>query len=139
MFGGDQNHFCLLSRIETAAATPFGMTFPETSNLYANVQNNNKIVWKNVEVVASGGFDLSGFVTVGNPHPKEREVLFKVHAPSLGGQDPWGHVELEIPNELATKIRGSHINPKIATFIEDTLRILKLDEPIGPVKLDVGE
>jgi len=50
VFGTDQNHFCLLARVTTSAAAPFGMTFPETSALYANVQNNNKIAWKNIEV-----------------------------------------------------------------------------------------
>ncbi len=139
MFGGDQNHFCLLSRIETAAAAPFGMTFPETANLYANVQNNNKIVWKNVEVVASGGFELFGFVTVGDPHADAQEVLFKVHAPALVGKHPWGHIELELPSLLATKIRDAHLDTTIATFNEDTLRILKLDKLIGPVKLDQRE
>ena len=139
MFGGDENHFCLLSRIETTGTAPFGMTFPETANLYANVQNNNKIVWKNVEVVASGGFDLPGFVTLGNPQLTGRELLFTVHAPSLGGEHAWGHVELEVPNEFATKLRAAHLDPSVATFVEDTLRILKLDTPIGPAKVDGGE
>ncbi|RVU19977.1 zinc metalloprotease [Streptomyces antnestii] len=139
MFGGDQNHFCLLSRIETAAAAPYGMTFPETSNLYGNVQNNNKIVWKNVEVATSGHFDLPGFVTVGNLTDTEREVLFAVHAPSLGGERPWGHVELEVPDELAAKLRHAHLDPTVASFEENTLRIHKLDKLIGPVKVDAGQ
>lgn len=46
----DQNHFCLLGRITTGGVSPFGMTFPETSNLYLNVQNNNHIAWKNIHV-----------------------------------------------------------------------------------------
>ena len=43
-FGSDQFHFCLLARIEE------GMTFAETGNLYANVRNNNNIVWTNIAV-----------------------------------------------------------------------------------------
>jgi hypothetical protein len=50
-FGADQGHFCLLARIETSTAAPFGMDFPETTDVYANTRNNNKIVWKNVTVV----------------------------------------------------------------------------------------
>ncbi len=50
-FGPDQGHFCLLARIETSSAAPFGMDYPETSDVYSNTQNNNKIVWKNVTVV----------------------------------------------------------------------------------------
>jgi hypothetical protein len=54
-FGADRAHFCLLARIETVTATPFGMTFAETGNLYANVQNNNNIVWKNIAIVDTDG------------------------------------------------------------------------------------
>lgn len=50
-FGADRAHFCLLSRIETATTSPYGMTTPEGSNLWANVKNSNNIVWKNITVV----------------------------------------------------------------------------------------
>jgi hypothetical protein len=50
-FGGDQGHVCLLARIETSTVPPFGMTSPETTDVYANTKNNNHIVWKNVTVV----------------------------------------------------------------------------------------
>ena len=43
-FGGDQGHVCLLARIETSPTAPFGMTFAETSDVYANTKNNNNIV-----------------------------------------------------------------------------------------------
>jgi hypothetical protein len=49
-FGTDQGHVCLLARIETATASPFGMTFLEGSNIGDNVRNNNNIAWKNVTV-----------------------------------------------------------------------------------------
>ena len=49
-FGSDKGHFCLLSRIETSSSSPYGMTFPETSNFYQNVSQNNNIVWKNISV-----------------------------------------------------------------------------------------
>jgi|GEM_PF-503732 len=69
--GGDESHFCLLSRIETSSTAPFGMTFPETSNLYQNVQNNNNIVWKNVTVATpEDGSRLAASVIVGNFFPE---------------------------------------------------------------------
>jgi hypothetical protein len=52
-FGTDTNHFCLLARVTTSGVAPFGMTFPETGALYANVQNNNHIAWKNLGVYDS--------------------------------------------------------------------------------------
>lgn len=50
-FGSDQGHFCLLARIETSTAAPFGMDFTEGPDVNLNTKNNNKIVWKNVTVV----------------------------------------------------------------------------------------
>ena len=50
-FGSDKGHFCLLARIETSTTAPFGMDFPETTDINSNTKNNNKIVWKNVTVV----------------------------------------------------------------------------------------
>lgn len=60
-FGADAAHFCLLARIETNTVSPFGMTFPETTNLWQNVKNNNNIAWRNVTIenviprMATGG------------------------------------------------------------------------------------
>ncbi len=54
-FGGDAGHFCLLARVETAVASPFGMTFAEGADVNTNTRNNNNIAWKNITVV-----DLSG-------------------------------------------------------------------------------
>jgi hypothetical protein len=70
-FGTDKSHFCLLARIETASTTPFGMTFPETTDLYNNVKNNNNIAWRNVSIIdlnPSGAGRLSGATssTIGN-------------------------------------------------------------------------
>ena len=44
----EPHHFCLLSRI-VGASDP--MTVSETSNISANVLNNNNIAWKNLSVV----------------------------------------------------------------------------------------
>ncbi len=49
--GPDEHHFCLLTRIEGTATAPFGMTTPETTDLWWNVKNNNNIAWRNLSVV----------------------------------------------------------------------------------------
>ncbi len=61
-FGADKSHFCLLARIETSQTGDFGMTFPETPDLYSNVKNNNNIVWKNVEIVDNDPSNKRGFI-----------------------------------------------------------------------------
>jgi hypothetical protein len=54
-FGADQGHVCLLGRIETSTAAPFGMASAETADVNANTRNNNNIAWKNVTVVGFSG------------------------------------------------------------------------------------
>jgi subtilisin family serine protease len=63
-FGPDQFHFCLLARIETSVSAPYGMTFPETANLWNNVKKNNNIIWKNIAVKdnVAGDIGLSGML-----------------------------------------------------------------------------
>lgn len=67
-FGDDKGHFCLLARIETAGTAPYGMTSPETGDLWLNVKNNNNIAWKNVSVmtIPGSGSDVSDYVLVAN-------------------------------------------------------------------------
>jgi len=73
----DQNHFCLLARITTSAAAPFGMTFPETGDLYSNVQNNNNIAWKNIAVYNLNMSDAPAYAVVGNFGEQSMKARFK--------------------------------------------------------------
>ena len=43
-------HFCLAARIETNPAPPYGMTFPEGSDIGTNTRQNKKIAWKNCHI-----------------------------------------------------------------------------------------
>lgn len=65
-------HFCLLARIETSATAPYGMTYPETNDLFNNVKSNNNIVWKNVTVM-----DSVQTIGMGNPGSGTGCVLVK--------------------------------------------------------------
>ena len=106
-FGADQHHFCLLSRIETSSSSPFGMTTPETTNLYANVQNNNNIVWKNISIVDDlpGSAKATGF-TVANfgKKPQNLSLHFKV-ASDARLLLKWGTVLIDVPAVFAQRLR----------------------------------
>ncbi|QMU29981.1 M4 family metallopeptidase [Adhaeribacter radiodurans] len=72
-YGLDFSHFCLLSRIETSTTAPFGMTFPENTDLNLNVKKNNNIAWKNITVVdEAAGDGLTAAVAIGNYLEQER-------------------------------------------------------------------
>lgn len=98
-FGADKTHFCLLARIETSTTAPFGMTTPETGNLYANVKNNNNIVWKNISIVDTDG-DGARFadVVIGNFGRERYETRLVFETPKRRGTPTlfdWGHILVE--------------------------------------------
>ena len=102
-FGADKAHFCLLSRIETAPTAPFGMTSPETSNLYANVQNNNNIVWKNITIVdevADGGRFASIVLGSFARGKYSARLVFSTPRNERPSVFEWGHVVVELDESL---------------------------------------
>lgn len=105
--GADQHHFCLLSRIETSPSAPFGMTSPETSNLYANVQNNNNIVWKNISVVDDlPGTGRTTGLLIANFSRKPQDISLRFNV-AREDRDlfKWGRILIDVPCALAEKFR----------------------------------
>lgn len=107
-FGADRAHFCLLARIETDSAPPFGMTFPETGNLYANVQNNNNIAWKNVTIVDIDG-DGGRFADLvighfGDEWDRETtRLIFRTPKDEALPLFDWGHLLVEFRGEAVAE------------------------------------
>jgi hypothetical protein len=106
-FGADKAHFCLLARIETSAAAPFGMTSPETGNLYANVQNNNNIVWKNISIVDTDGDGARFADMVIGKFDRERHEAHLVFETPKHQEIPnlfdWGHILVEFRGEVLAR------------------------------------
>jgi hypothetical protein len=117
------------------------MTSAETTDLYANVQNNNNIVWKNISVVDDlpGTSRSTGF-TVANYGKKRQEFLlhFKV---SREERDlfKWGQVMIDIPYPLAKKLREGE--SKGIKWVSKTSLLVSNPSGIvgGPINLDPGE
>jgi len=114
-FGADKAHFCLLARIETSATAPFGMTTPETGNLYANVQNNNNIVWKNISIVDTDG-DGARFadMIIGN-FGRERRATHLVFTTSKGRGSSlfdWGYILVEFRGDALIKLSKDKVAGK---------------------------
>jgi hypothetical protein len=135
-FGADAQHFCLLARIETSPTAPFGMTSPEGTNLYANVTDNNNIVWKNITVVDEvAGNGRTGF-TVANFTEEEQDVRVRF---SLADEEPtvldWGRVYIDLPAELARRARRGKVRG-VEWVDETTLLLLdrRADLRLGKVK-----
>lgn len=132
-FGADRGHFCLLSRIETQSTAPFGMSSPETSDLYANVTNNNNIVWKNVTVVdeVAGTGRTSGFV-LANFDQEVQKLRLAFTAPD---ESPsvfeWGQVFVDVPVELGRRLREAR-SDGVEWLSETTFIVLKPGATLEP-------
>lgn len=101
---GEPHHFCLLSRIETSTTSPYGMTFPEGSNLTTNVQNNNNIVWKNVHVLSDlGAGGETAQVFVWNLSDEERLTRWVFGLPDDFVQREWGQLFVDLGEKLFHK------------------------------------
>jgi hypothetical protein len=141
-FGADAGHFCLLSRIETAPGPGFGMTIAETGNLYANVANNNNIVWKNITVVdeeADGGRMSAAIVANFGRERQQVRLVFKTPKERDSMFD-WGQVWFSVTKQMNelwqrsnTKLEG------IKQLDDDTYRVLGPGATIGPIELRPGE
>jgi hypothetical protein len=138
-FGAGQSHFCLLARIETSATAPFGMTFPETANLYANVKNNNNIVWKNITIVDEqpGGGRFASVIIANFAREAEPATLLFL-APR--GQGPsmldWGQVFLEFPSGLIGQRAGKDDGTAGVRRLDDTtFELLEPEARLGTFEL----
>jgi hypothetical protein len=141
-FGADRAHFCLLARIETSLSPPYGMTSPETSNLYANVQNNNNIVWKNIEVVDNvPGSGRSANFIVANYFDEIQAVTLVVQAPKRERPSifDWGHVYLDLPKGLVKLLSEQGDSAGVRQMDEDTFEIVKSGAVLGPFELSPEE
>lgn len=136
-FGADKAHFCLLSRIETSSTPPYGMTTPEGPDLNANVRNNNKIVWKNVEVMTPGS--RIGYLTINNL--EKEAALFELafpapHERTFGSLFATMEVSVELDGKLfeAWKHGGSKGNG-IAVGKGNQIIVKEYGASLGNIKL----
>lgn len=150
-FGADAVHFCLLARIETQAAAPFGMTFPETGDLYANVRNNNNVVWKNVSITDADPGAREAAVIVQAPtdaetddervrlvfdFPRARKRLLPEAVPAL----EFGRVLVDLGRELFDRWRAAGAEGDGYKHVDDeTIEIVEPGAWIGDLELKRGE
>jgi hypothetical protein len=140
-FGADRSHFCLLARIEEPAKPLLGMAFPEVSDLYANVVNNNNIAWKNVDIMTElpAGERIASVSVV---NPGRRRAVFELAFDEPRGvpQRPlfrWGTVYVGLRQPLYERwVAGG----RLGTYIEEVgpgrLRLTQDGATIGGLRLD---
>lgn len=142
-FGADAGHFCLLSRIETAPAPGFGMAVPETGNLYANVQNNNNIVWKNITVVdetSEGGRVSAAIVANFDVEGHEVRLVLKTPEEEPYSVFDWGDVWIEATDEMLDLWKRSDLKFDGVERLDDHRYLVRgSGASIGPIAVRPGE
>lgn len=142
-FGADAGHFCLLSRIETGPGPGFGMTVPETGNLYANVQNNNNIVWKNITVVdeiAEDGRISAAIIGNFDVERHEARLVFTTPKDEPYSIFDWGQVWLDATTEMLKLWKRSDGKFDGLKRLDDTTYlVLAPGASIGPFTLRPGD
>ncbi len=125
----DRVHFSLLARIVTPGKPSYGMTFPETSDLYANVKNNNKIAWKNITIATDEPRGAGRFASVIVGNFTSEAELTSLSFPGPQGAKysifDWGRVYMEGPPSLIERLTApGNDTPGIRRLDDKTLEIL---------------
>jgi hypothetical protein len=145
-FGTDKGHFCLLARIETSTTAPFGMDYPETTDVNSNTRNNNKIVWKNVTVVD----DLPGRIIIRNAllrntfdRPVEMGLRVLETPTAAGSFLKQGRIFLDLPPQLYERWRKGGARTREARVAEEEttgrIEILSSDAGIRNIRINPNE
>jgi hypothetical protein len=145
-FGSDKGHFCLLARIENSTTAPFGMDYPETTDVYSNTRNNNKIVWKNVTVVD----DMPGAMIVKGAllrntfdQPVEMGLRIAETPTTAGSFLKQGRIFLDLPPQLYERWRKGGASAREARVAEEEkkgrIEILSADAAIRNIRINPNE
>jgi hypothetical protein len=142
-FGADQSHFCLLARIETSLNPPYGMTFPETADLYSNVQKNNNIVWKNISIIddSPGAMQFTN-VIISNLTNKTQLTSFFFQTPEQDKPSLFetSHIFVELPPKMLKKFsEENNENVGVSKVDDKTFRILNSKANLGSFSLAPNE
>ena len=126
--GGDQWHFCILARIISSEDV---ITYSETTDLNANVRNNNNVAWKNITVVDVLPNDIykpGGIVGIGNPNSYPQNYYLEIKVQDLETGKPI-YQEAEVRLVMDSVLydvwsRGGQVSQMTKSTIEQRERIM---------------
>lgn len=142
-FGADKGHFCLLARVETATNPPYGMTFPEGSDIYQNTRNNTRIAWKNVTVVS--GPMKKEFVVVRNISDLRAGIKLAFGASNASSRSletflSYGTIDVSLGRELFARwTLGGRVGKGVQVIPGRKIRLLNPNAWISGFRMAPGE
>lgn len=147
-FGTDDEHFCLLARLETSTTSPFGMSYPEGSGatqnvLIQNVLNNSKIAWRNIHItkvvakIKPGGIILANYSSVKMNAKLTFELLNNEGNPLRLGSN---RLILGARGNALEKLNQTDFNRDFVQVLEDgKFNILNIENGVENIILQPGE
>lgn len=146
---GKDGHFCLLARIETQPAAPFGMAVPETDDLHESTLQNNQIAWRNIHIAHNEGIVGGvgkigrGNIIVANPTRRRmhsRLAFQLINAQGVVKEFAPGSLSIKFGDQALAKLHNSDYNRDLVQLAKDGVALLK--EPgvgLENVFLEPGE
>ena len=146
---GKDGHFCLLARIETQPAAPFGMAVPETDDLHESTLQNNQIAWRNIHIAHNEGIVGGvgkigrGNIIVANPTRRRmhsRLAFQLINAQGVVKEFAPGSLSIKFGDQALAKLHNSDYNRDLVQLAKDGVALLK--EPgvgLENVLLEPGE
>lgn len=135
-------HFCLLARIESSSDAPFGLTFPESSNLVANALNNSRIGWVNIHIVnpVTGKLRVGGGVILANYTVKEMNasLTFELLGADAKPLDAGGGSLLLTPKGTAAEEKLL-ARREVENLGNGVFQVLNISRGIENIRLKPGE
>lgn len=141
MFPSESDHFCLLARVETSPASPFGMTSPEGADLFQNVVKNNKIAWVNIHITPTAkgmaGIIASNYTAA----VMHATVSFELLNEEGQSTDPGtGKLMILTQGSSLEKLREASANSGHISYLgEGRFEVLDIRDGINNLTLSPGE
>ncbi|MEY2498567.1 MAG: hypothetical protein QOD12_2123 [Verrucomicrobiota bacterium] len=135
-------HFCLLARIESSSAAPFGMTFPELANqIVKNALNNSRIGWVNIHIVnpVTGMLRVGGGVILANHTAKPMTASLALELLGADGKQMdagRGSLLLTARGAAEEKLAARR---ELENLGEGVFRVTNVSRPIENIPLGPGE
>jgi hypothetical protein len=141
-YGVETTHWCLLARIETSPAPPYGMTYSENSDINYNTKYNNNIAWKNLTVMGPlhhGDNTLRGSVSVWGNNGN-RASKFRLFMPDKEKFLEMGTVNVVLSENLYNKwVEGGMMGKSVRNTGRNTISIIDYDAYINNIFLEEAE
>jgi hypothetical protein len=136
----NQLHVCLVARVTTSSAYPYGMDSGEGTDLDANVYYNNRVAWHNEEVIDPPGPLLGGSVLVRNVLTNTTSTgLSLTLSPSNAALLSYGRVILDLGNLYANWQTNGSVATGFTNYVGTQLELTSTNGFLSNIVLGANE